>query len=292
MEKSVKVAFAGLVVALAIVSTLFAAYASNPIIGADTDVGNEFENKSEAISPINFINSTSPSYLYVQNADSGTLTKEDGTYKLTLNGISSTTVSFSDRPERTAHKLATQDFVDQWSTGIGSFEDDPPNAALVIYEGDTEETLVLELQNPVYANGTLHYDVSFLNSDGVISTRSHGTSESEWQIPHSFAQAALFIDDSPPGYCAGTPPDLPPSTPAKEVGAYGAGYGQGFSDGESCISYYVLGGDPNSPPGYCAGTPPEVTGVSAAEVGAYGAGYGQGFSDGESCMSWYARGGN
>jgi hypothetical protein len=69
-------------------------------------------------------------WLFVQNARAVTL--EDGV--LTLDGVSPTTVFFSDRPERLAAQGLTSEFVTFWTTGGGSdnFRKDPPNATLSI----------------------------------------------------------------------------------------------------------------------------------------------------------------
>ncbi|MBL8250770.1 MAG: hypothetical protein JNK31_03770, partial [Candidatus Competibacter sp.] len=56
-------------------------------------------------------------FLFVQNAQS--IHYADG--KLTLKGVSPTTIMFSDRPERIAGHMATARFVPFWSKGKDSF---------------------------------------------------------------------------------------------------------------------------------------------------------------------------
>ena len=64
--------------------------------------------------------------LFVQNAKD--VVMKDG--RLTLIGVSPTTIFFSDRPKRIAGHMHTQDFVLEWQKGTGkeSFNTDPPNA--------------------------------------------------------------------------------------------------------------------------------------------------------------------
>src|SRR5262249_5736475 len=85
-------------------------------------------------------------FLFVQTAKG--MTFDNSTNKLTLNGISSTTLFFSDRPERIAGNMKTTAFVPFWSTGKDSFLSDPPNADISIVEGDKLRQVVVVLQAP------------------------------------------------------------------------------------------------------------------------------------------------
>ena len=71
-------------------------------------------------------------FLFVQTAKSVSFDK--ATSKLTLHDVSSTTLFFSDRPERIAGNMKTSAFVPFWSTGKDSFLSDPPNADISILE--------------------------------------------------------------------------------------------------------------------------------------------------------------
>ena len=73
-------------------------------------------------------------FLFVQTAKSMSFDKS--TNKLTLDGISSTTLFFSDRPERIAGNMKTTAFVPFWSKGKDSFLKDPPNADVSILDGE------------------------------------------------------------------------------------------------------------------------------------------------------------
>ena len=102
-------------------------------------------------------------FLFVQTAKS--LSFDKSTNKLTLNGISSTTLFFSDRPERIAGNMKTSAFVPFWSTGKDSFLKDPPNADISILEGDKLQQVVVVLQAPAIKNDTLTYTVKVLQGE-------------------------------------------------------------------------------------------------------------------------------
>lgn len=99
-------------------------------------------------------------WLFVQNAQSVSLA--DGV--LTLEGISPTTIFFSDRPVRQAALGKTSEFVTYWTTGGGSdnFKKDPPNATLSVVAEDGTQDVVLTLANPQLDGDTLRYDVTII----------------------------------------------------------------------------------------------------------------------------------
>ncbi|HXV84387.1 MAG TPA: hypothetical protein VEG60_31450 [Candidatus Binatia bacterium] len=115
-------------------------------------------------------------FLFVQTAKSMSFDKS--TNKLTLDGISSTTLFFSDRPERIAGNMKTTAFVPFWSTGKDSFLSDPPNADVSILEGDKLRQVVVVLQAPVLKNDTLTYTVKVLQGE----------------LPAKGADVSVFID--------------------------------------------------------------------------------------------------
>jgi hypothetical protein len=106
------------------------------------------------------ISSKNIEWLFVQNAQSVTLANG----LLTLEGISPTTLFFSDRPEKIAAHGLTSEFVTFWSTGGGSdnFEKSPPNANLAIVSEDGAEDVVMTLKNPRLVGDTLRYDVAVI----------------------------------------------------------------------------------------------------------------------------------
>jgi len=104
--------------------------------------------------------------LFVQNAKD--VVMKEG--RLTLIGISPTTIFFSDRPRRIAGHMHTQDFVLEWQKGTGpeSFHKDPPNGALSIFAKDHIVDVVVELKNPRLAGGALVYDIDVLEQDEPV----------------------------------------------------------------------------------------------------------------------------
>jgi len=115
-------------------------------------------------------------FLFVQTAKSMSFDKS--TNNLTLVGVSSTTLFFSDRPERIAGNMKTTAFVPFWSKGKDSFLKDPPNADVSILEGDKLQQIVVVLQSPELKGDTLVYSVKVLQGD----------------MPVKGADVSIFID--------------------------------------------------------------------------------------------------
>jgi hypothetical protein len=115
-------------------------------------------------------------FLFVQTAKSMSFDKSAN--KLTLEGVSSTTLFFSDRPERIAGNMKTAAFVPFWSTGMDSFLKDPPNADVSILEGDKLRQVVVVLQAPELKGDNLTYTVKVLQGD----------------MPEKGADVSVFID--------------------------------------------------------------------------------------------------
>jgi len=116
-----------------------------------------------------------PMYLFVQSAKSVKISQD----KITLKGVSASTVYFSDRPERIAGHVTTKKFVDDWAVGEDSFKLNNPNAAVSVFgSGDEVENLVVILSNPVLKWGSLSYDIKII--DG--------------KIPKKGGECSLFID--------------------------------------------------------------------------------------------------
>jgi hypothetical protein len=102
----------------------------------------------------------------------------DGT--LTLNGISPSTLYFSDRPERVVGHMTTSAFVDDWAIGPNSFAEDPPNAVLSFTEPDADapSDVVVVLHDPQMASTDLGYSVEVLDGE----------------LPMTAGPCTLFID--------------------------------------------------------------------------------------------------
>src|SRR5215813_2482322 len=102
-------------------------------------------------------------FLFVQTAKAMAFDKS--TNKLTLDSISSTTLFFSDRPERIAGNMDTTAFVPFWSKGKDSFVADPPNADLSIIEGDKLQQVVVVLKDPELSGDKLTYTVKLVGGE-------------------------------------------------------------------------------------------------------------------------------
>ena len=154
--------------------------------------GSDNNNNGGAVAP-DTDNGKTRSYLFVQNAASGTFVNDgNGSYTLTLKGVSPQTIYFSDRPVRDAGQVAMQQFLDS-----GCFNgDNPPNTAIDLLGADeAHDVVVVELRNPLYNAGTatLQYTARILK-DANHSIESFNTRRDD-SIPESFGGVALFIDD-------------------------------------------------------------------------------------------------
>jgi hypothetical protein len=99
-----------------------------------------------------------PQFLFVQTADSASLA--DGV--LRMGGVNPVTIYFSDRPDRVAGHLTTEEFVATWGEGEDSFASNPPNANLSILAGDQPQEIVVTITEPRLEDGDLVYNVSIL----------------------------------------------------------------------------------------------------------------------------------
>jgi hypothetical protein len=100
--------------------------------------------------------------LFVHSAQETTLA--DGV--LRLGDIGTSTIYFSDRPERIAGQLLTEEFVANWGHGgDDSFEADPPNATISILSGPEPQEIVAVRSLPRLEDGALIYDVQVLEGN-------------------------------------------------------------------------------------------------------------------------------
>lgn len=106
-------------------------------------------------------------YMFAQTAAGLTLEAE-GT--ITLKGVSSSTLWFSDRPHRLTGHIATGDFVASWGEGDDSFAADPPNALLSIFTEDEVLDVVVVVSDPTLSNGDLTYSIEVLDGDLIASS--------------------------------------------------------------------------------------------------------------------------
>lgn len=103
-----------------------------------------------------------PQLMFVQSADD---LKVDAAAKtIRLVKVNPQTVYFSDRPERVAGNVKLADYLKTWKDGRDSFNADPPNATLSVYEpGRAEPTLVVvTIMKPVVDGADLVYGYKLL----------------------------------------------------------------------------------------------------------------------------------
>ena len=97
-------------------------------------------------------------YLFVQTAHKCILSGG----KLTLTGVGPTTLYFSDRPERIVGHAPTVKFPILWNSGEDNFTENPPNAALSVFDDNEPVEIVVVLKSPKLDSNNLLYDVDIL----------------------------------------------------------------------------------------------------------------------------------
>ena len=112
--------------------------------------------------------------LFVQSATG--MAYEKG--RLTLTGVSPTTLMFSDRPQRVTGHVPSEEFLDSWGDGDDSFADDPPNAVLSTFHEEEVNDVVVVLQDPALDGDRFSYQVEILDGE----------------MPSSGGASSLFID--------------------------------------------------------------------------------------------------
>ena len=131
-----------------------------------------------------------PKFFAIQHAQSGSLSEINETaYSLELSDVSDKTILFSDRPDRIVKSVSISDFIGNWSTGVDSFEVDPPNAVLIVDEQNDvqQDVAIVELFTPVYDvdKKTLKFKVTPDNATSI-------------DLPGEFGQSTLVIDHFSP----------------------------------------------------------------------------------------------
>lgn len=112
--------------------------------------------------------------LFVLNARGAALA--DG--KLTLTGVSPSSIAFADRPVRAAGHIETAQFVEKWNEGEDQANIDPPNATVSVLDGAAVADAVVTISAPVLDGDTLTFDAVVL----------------EGALAGATGPAALFID--------------------------------------------------------------------------------------------------
>ena len=161
-----------------------------------------------AASPARNNNMTGVQFLFIQHAQSGSVSEVNATTStLELSDVSDKTIMFSDRPDRIVASIDTTNFIGNWSMGPNSFAVDPPNAALVVDDEEQRQDIaVIELYNPEYDSeaNTLRYDITAENATATTTTTT------SIDLPNEFGQSTLVIDaDNQQGhYVPGKKPNV------------------------------------------------------------------------------------
>jgi hypothetical protein len=145
-----------------------------------------------------------PAFLFVQLAESGNWRAKpdvEDVYELTLLGVGSQSLYFSDRPERIVGTVPTDRFLE----ALGFTPVNPPNAAAVVRTPEGErDVLVIELFNPIYTRefdadggGSLRYDARVLDAYNQENLASWYDEQDDHELPSAFSEISLFIDDCP-----------------------------------------------------------------------------------------------
>jgi hypothetical protein len=132
--------------------------------------------------------------LIVMNAHGATLQGQT----LTLAGVSANSITFADRPVRTAGHLLTRNLLEEWT--LGSFAKDAPNATVSVLsqDGNSVHDAVVELRNPHLDGDRLIFNVRVL----------------EGNLAGADGPASVFIDIiglpfTPLSFAGGAPPAAP-----------------------------------------------------------------------------------
>jgi hypothetical protein len=100
--------------------------------------------------------------------------------RVVMRNVSPSTIFFSDRPQRIAGHIGTDEFVAIWTEGEDSFANDPPNAVLAFIEGGKKapNDVVVTITEPRLEAYDLSYAMSVL----------------EGRLPKHASGCTLFID--------------------------------------------------------------------------------------------------
>ena len=153
--------------------------------------------------------SDAPEFMFVQSAEDLKVDPARSTFRLVK--VTQQTLFFSDRPERIAGHLKMADYLKEWGARAGpdNFGQDPPNAALSVYEpGEAgNRVIVVKITNPVVDGADLVYSYKVLK----------GT------MPANGGATTLFIDKI--GIGGGVGLGTRGAGPTTGVGIHGAGVG-------------------------------------------------------------------
>ncbi|MDP2289340.1 MAG: hypothetical protein Q8M73_12340 [Actinomycetota bacterium] len=145
-----------------------------------------------------------PTVLFSLSADTMRLENPSGDdVTLVMEGVDPHAIWFTDRPARKSGAITTGRLAAEWEDG-DSFNEDPPNAALVLHQpvkvGDgATDTLVVEILGAAYdpKEATFRADLKVLTKERAASLKGNlathgGRHDLAW--PASAGAVSLFID--------------------------------------------------------------------------------------------------
>lgn len=116
-----------------------------------------------------------PQYLFILSARSGVFYHKNTTTYLQLNHVDSHTLWFTDRPNRKAGFIPTQQLIQRWKIG---FKNVPPNAGLIhadmaYQKHGSQQPLALEISQPIIKNHHIIFRVITLSGDTKLMLNKH-----------------------------------------------------------------------------------------------------------------------
>ncbi len=151
-------------------------------------------------------------YMFVQTAQSATVTTVDNKLMLNLVGVNANTVYFTNRPARITGMALTSKFLKgfcfsdtiyQASSKARKDNHNPPNAAIIFNDATGKQNVaVVELMTPDYDSlaQTLNYPIVVLDNYEGETFATHVKNGVQKELPASMTDVSLFIDDCPDGY--------------------------------------------------------------------------------------------
>lgn len=159
---------------------------------SSSDGGSSGSAATTAAPAADVVASSKIGWLFVLDATAGTTsTADDGSIELALDGVADGVTTFSDRPQRSATTESPTEFVDAWASR--GFNDDPPNAALVL--GD-ETVVVLTISDPRWDANAGRLVLSATEIDDGAASVAGRTGAGVESLPATFAASSLFVDAS------------------------------------------------------------------------------------------------
>ena len=122
-------------------------------------------------------------YLFVQSTSNASISKLNDKYILTLKKRGQLSY-FTDRPKRQSGEIEITEFLDIWrdKTIKDNFAEDPPNAAIVMMDGQNKwHNTIGIISNPTDGGDTICYQIQTIDGKPLLTGK--------------FKHIILFFDD-------------------------------------------------------------------------------------------------